>query len=219
MTTRKTTTVNIEKGSKLDQVVSAYAAETGSPYSVAMRSIAEKAIEAEDSFKRELLEAQRGERALRADIAGMEITVQQFKEELLEAQRVERALRADIAGTEITFQQLKQSVANSLASSCALGAELDRANKEIEELREKFREEHFRAKCAQEALAEAKAELETVHAARRAEAEAEDHAAEREALEARQEDLALRQFALTLMAKRVKRALRETEEMIEDEEV
>jgi hypothetical protein len=191
MTTRKTTTVNIEKGSKLDQVVSAYAAETGSPYSVAMRSIAEKAIEAEDSFKRELLEAQRGERALRADIAGMEITV----------------------------QQLKQSVANSLASSCALGAELDRANKEIEELREKFREEHFRAKCAQEALAEAKAELETVHAARRAEAEAEDHAAEREALEARQEDLALRQFALTLMAKRVKRALRETEEMIEDEEV
>ncbi|MGA1354525.1 MAG: hypothetical protein ACO32I_07105 [Candidatus Limnocylindrus sp.] len=191
MATRKTTTVNIEKGSKLDQGVSAYAAETGSPYSVAMRSIAEKAIEAEDAFKRERLEAQ----------------------------RVERALRADIAGTEITVQQLKQSVANSLASSCALGAELDRANKEIEELREKFREEHFRAKCAQEALAEAKAELETVHAARRAEAEAEDHAAEREALEARQEDLALRQFALTLMAKRVKRALRETEEMIEDEEV
>jgi hypothetical protein len=184
MTTRKTTTVNIEKGSKLDQVVSAYAAETGSPYSVAMRSIAEKAIEAEDSFKRELLEAQRVERALRADIAGTEITVQQLKEEL-----------SDARWQIWEWEQARKSF-----------------DRQIADLRAMHLREFNRAQ-------ELEARIEARDEKLRALAENEDHAAEREALEARQEDLALREFALTLLAKRVKRALRETEEMIEDEEV
>lgn len=212
MTTRKTTTVNIEKGSKLDQVVSAYAAETGSPYSVAMRSIAEKAIEAEDAFKRERLEAQRGERALRADIAGMEITVQQFKEELLEAQRVERALRADIAGTEITVLQLKEELSDARWQIREWEEARKSFDRQIADLRAMHSREFHRAQ-------ELEARIEARDEKLRALAENEDHAEEREALEARQEDLALREFALTLLAKRVKRALRETEEMIEDEEV
>lgn len=188
---RKTTTVNLTAGSPLDLAVQNHVATTGRPYSVALREVAERALA-------EQAEAVRCERALRADLAGDTAQLQ--------------AARTEIA-------QLKQSVANSLASSRALGAELDRANGELERLREEFRTAHFRLKCSQEALAEAKAELETVHAARRAEAEAEDHVAEREAILARQEDLALREFALKLLADRAVRACKETRQMIEEEEV
>lgn len=180
-TQRRTITLNLSVTSDLLAAAEQRAAALQISISAAVREVAEEAYATARSLTELLADEQFLHKGTRADHAGDTAQLQ--------------AARTEIA-------QLKQSLANANSASTALSTELDRANEELERLREEFRTAHFRLKCSQEALAEAKAELETVHAVRRAEAEAEDYAAEKARIEEADVDRALMIAALTALRRR-----------------
>lgn len=178
---RRTITVNLPITSPVLLAAEQRAAAERRPVSVTLREIAEEALAHEAALRVELEEERFFHKGTRADLAG-------DSQQLLNA-------RAEIA-------QLKQSLANANSASTALSAELDRANAELERLREELRMEIFRAKCSQEALRDAQEEIATMNASRRAEAEAEDHAAERARLDEAAVDRAVMTAALTALQRR-----------------
>lgn len=193
---RRTITLNLSSTSPLLVAAEARSSQQRRPISSAMRDIAEEALVSASRLSEELEKERFHHKGTAADLAG-------DTSQLL-------AARAEIT-------QLKKSLENALAASRALGAELDSANKEIERLHESFNTEHLRLQCSQEALAEAMAELETMHSARRAEAEAEDYAAEKARIDEAEVDRAVIIAALTTLRRRTdvligrKRAEQDTE--------
>jgi chromosome segregation ATPase len=159
---RRTITLNLSSTSPLLVAAEARSSQQQRPLSSTMREVAEEALVNVGRLSEELEKERFHHKGTRADLAG-------DSAQLL-------AARAEIG-------QLKQSLANANSASAALSAELDRAKEQLERVREEYRAEQFRLKCSQEALSSAQEQIETIHSARRAEAEAEDWAAEKARIE------------------------------------
>lgn len=179
--TRRTITLNLATTSPLLIAAEARSSQQRRAISSAMRDVAEEALASVSLLSNELEKERWHHRGTAADLAGDTAQL--------------HAARAEIT-------QLKESLARSISASQALSAELDRANAELERLREELRMEIFRAKCSQEALRDAQEEIATMNASRRAEAEAEDHAAEKARLDEAEVDRAVMTAALTALQRR-----------------